>query len=55
MEQILQIFTIRQEDYWSNLLPIAKFAYNNALHSTKMTIFVILRICSIISVTILSN
>ena len=33
LEQILRIFTSRQQDDWSDLLPIAEFAYNNTIHS----------------------
>lgn len=33
LEQILRMFTTRRQDDWADLLPIAEFAYNNALHS----------------------
>ena len=33
LKQILQMFTTKRQDDWSDLLPIAKFAYNNSLHS----------------------
>jgi len=33
LEQYLRMFTTRQQDDWADLLPIAEFAYNNAIHS----------------------
>jgi hypothetical protein len=33
LEQYLQIFCDYQQDNWSDLLPLAEFAYNNAKHS----------------------
>lgn len=33
LEQYLRMFTTRQQDDWTDLLPIAEFAYNNAVHS----------------------
>ena len=33
LEQILQMFTTKRQDDWSDLLPIAEFAYNNSFHS----------------------
>ncbi|KAJ2983779.1 hypothetical protein NUW54_g10595 [Trametes sanguinea] len=34
LEQYLRIYTNYQQDNWSQLLPLAEFAYNNALNST---------------------
>ncbi|KAL7281604.1 hypothetical protein ACG7TL_004921 [Trametes sanguinea] len=34
LEQYLRIYTNYQQDNWSKLLPLAEFAYNNALNST---------------------
>ncbi|KAL7281330.1 hypothetical protein ACG7TL_004639 [Trametes sanguinea] len=34
LEQYLWIYTNYQQDNWSKLLPLAEFAYNNALNST---------------------
>ena len=40
LEQILQMFTTKQQDDWSNLLPITEFAYNNSLHlATRFSSF----------------
>ena len=40
LEQYLQIYCTYQEDNWSDLLPMAEFAYNNALNaSTSLTPF----------------
>lgn len=33
LEQYLRMFTTRQQDDWSDLLPLAEFAYNNTIHS----------------------
>lgn len=33
LEQMLRMFTTRRQDDWSDLLPIAEFAYNNSLHA----------------------
>jgi len=33
LEQYLRIYINYQQDNWSNLLPVAEFAYNNATHS----------------------
>jgi len=33
LEQYLQVFINYQQDDWANLLPLAKFAYNNTAHS----------------------
>jgi len=32
LEQFLRMFTTRQQDDWTDLLPIAEFAYNNVTH-----------------------
>jgi hypothetical protein len=34
LEQYLQVYTNYQQDNWSDLLPLAEFAYNNAPHAT---------------------
>ena len=34
LEQYLQVYCNYQEDNWSDLLPIAEFAYNNAPNAT---------------------
>ena len=34
LEQLLRMFTTKRQDDWSDLLPIAEFAYNNSLHSS---------------------
>src|SRR6266700_1056427 len=34
LEQYLQIYCNHQQDNWSELLPLAEFAYNNALNAT---------------------
>ena len=34
LEQILRVFCSYQQDDWSSLLPVAKFAYNNAVNDT---------------------
>jgi hypothetical protein len=34
LEQYLQVYCNYQQDNWSDLLPLAKFAYNNALSAT---------------------
>jgi hypothetical protein len=40
MEQYLQAFCNYEQDNWVGLLPLAEFAYNNAIHaSTRMTPF----------------
>ena len=40
LEQYLQIYCTYQQDNWSELLPMAEFAYNNALNaSTGLTPF----------------
>src|SRR5882724_7062382 len=36
LEQYLQVYINYQEDDWVNLLPLAKFMYNNTLHSATM-------------------
>lgn len=33
LEQLLQMFTTKRQDDWADLLPVAEFVYNNALHS----------------------
>src|SRR5258705_763342 len=33
-EQYLQVYTKYQQDDWATLLPMAKFAYNNAMNAT---------------------
>ena len=34
LEQYLRVYCNYQQDNWSELLPLAKFAYNNALNAT---------------------
>src|SRR5260370_34646667 len=34
LEQYLQVYTNYQQDDWATLLPMAKFAYNNAMNAT---------------------
>src|SRR5258707_11654589 len=34
LEQYLQVYTNYQQDNWATLLPMAKFAYNNAMNTT---------------------
>ena len=34
LEQILRVYCNYQQDNWSELLPLAEFAYNNAPHSS---------------------
>ena len=34
LEQYLQVYTNYQQDDWSELLPLAEFAYNNATNAT---------------------
>src|SRR5260370_20780808 len=34
LEQYLQVYTNYQQDDWATLLPMAKFAYNNAMNVT---------------------
>src|SRR5260370_21169988 len=34
LEQYLQAYTNYQQDNWSSLLPLAEFAYNNAMNKT---------------------
>src|SRR5258708_20223817 len=34
LEQYLQVYTNYQQDDWATLLPMAKFAYNNAMNMT---------------------
>src|SRR5882724_9077181 len=36
LEQYLRVYVNYQQDDWVNLLPLAKFAYNNTLHSATM-------------------
>jgi len=36
VEQYLRVYINYQQDNWVNLLPLAKFAYNNTLHSETM-------------------
>jgi len=36
LEQYLQVYINYQQDNWVNLLPLAKFAYNNTSHSVIM-------------------
>ena len=40
LEAYLRMYTNYQQDNWSDLLPIAEFAYNNSVHSaTQLTPF----------------
>ena len=34
LEQYIRVYCNYQQDNWSDLLPLAEFAYNNALHAT---------------------
>ncbi|XP_060114520.1 EF-hand calcium-binding domain-containing protein 6 [Heteronotia binoei] len=37
LEQYLRCYTSYQQDNWASLLPLAEFAYNNAVHSSTQT------------------
>ena len=38
LEQFLQLFINQQQDDWDDLLPFAKFQYNNHVHSATQNI-----------------
>ena len=41
LEQYLHVYCNYQQDNWSELLPLAEFAYNNALSATTSVLLVV--------------